>query len=167
MSKAGITFVATACAVLALAGPSRAQTLAPYLSGAVVGTKAGGCGASLGEYAFIQYSAHDAGASMPAKLLIQTEGSTVYVENKALTDEFSGSGKLVAPVILNFASAVGSFPALAAIKAAGSYSVTLDASDPDMIKLDPMKITLNIPDLGLCQFNYRGVVTPSPVPVVK
>ncbi len=163
MNKFKIAILAAAALSISAATATAVQ-VGPYYSGAVVGTKSGGCGMQLGEYAFVQYVAHDDIAGTPSKLMIQTEGSTFYMENRSLTDEFSGTGKLSATVILNFAGSGGGFAALQTIKAFGSYNITMDNTDPNMVKLNPAKVTLSVPNLGLCTFNMRGVLTPSPVP---
>jgi hypothetical protein len=155
-----IKFAILPATLAMLTGGSIAVAAEPYYSGVVIGTSSTSCGMQLGEYGFVQYVQHDEISGLPAKLLIQNDGASVYLENKSLTAEFDGTGKVAATVIFNFASE----RAPAMLKTNGTYKITMDSSDPNMLKLDPLKITIAVPDLGPCQFNVRGVLTPSPIP---
>ena len=157
--------MAFALAALALAsGSAAAQQIYAGELESIKDTTLANCGQTLGEHQFFLYRPKGAGA-LPAGIFVGFPGLTAYVQSTDASGEFftDGTQGTMSGTIL-FGSQ-GPINVAQATMRGARYTLKIDATDPDMIKITKMTLRFKIRETGqVCNFIWNGVMTPALMP---
>ena len=159
--------IAIASAIIALmlaSGSASAQQVYAGQLEATRDTSGGHCGESPGDHDFFMYRA-SVGAA-PASIFISSKGTEVIIQSADPSGEFdlTGADGTFTGTLLQSSNGPSPWLLASTIKS-GTYTITTDATDPDMVQVTKMVINFKIKESGQkCSFIWNGVMTPALMP---
>lgn len=159
--------IAIASAIIALVlanGSASAQQVFAGQLEVIKDTSGNHCGGSPGEHEFFLYRA-SVGAA-PASIYINAMGSEVVIQSADPGGEFdlTGVDGAFTGTLLQTTGGAAPWVLVNTIRG-GSYTITADATDPDMVQIKKMVLNFKIKESGQkCSFTWNGVMTPALMP---
>ncbi len=156
--------IASVVAALVLAsGSASAQQIYGGMLETTIDTSTHACGAPIGERDGIQYRPKT--ADLPGGMYINAGAASVYIQSSDPAGDFYTDGTKGAISGTALFQSDGQSPGIYQQTVKGSYTLTLDMTDPVMIKITKMTALFILkPSLVSCYFVWNGVMTPALMP---